>query len=111
MCKADIAVAPEQDALGGLSIPAGTSCLLVVFLERERQAVIDDKADVGLVDAHAEGIRRDDDRDIVLDKGLLCAGALVRLHTGVVGGSTEAVFEKRCCDLFGALPRPAVDDA
>lgn len=62
-------------------------------------------------DAHAEGIRRDDGRDIVPDKGLLCAGALVCLHAGVVGGSTEAVFEKRCCDLFGALPRPAVDDA
>ena len=49
----------EQDAVGAAAVAAGAARLLHVLLERRRRLVVDDVADVGLVDAEAEGAGRD----------------------------------------------------
>ena len=49
----------EQDAVGGLAVAAGAPGLLVVALERAGEVVVDDEADVLLVDAEAERVGRD----------------------------------------------------
>ena len=45
----------EEMAPGGQPVPAGPPDLLDVRLERLGHVVVDDGADVGLVDAHPEG--------------------------------------------------------
>jgi hypothetical protein len=51
----------QQDAVGAAPVAAGATRLLHVLLQRRRRLVVDDEADVGLVDAETEGARRDHD--------------------------------------------------
>ena len=50
----------EQHGAAGLAVAAGAADLLVVALDAAGQGRVDHRADVGLVDAHAEGDRRHD---------------------------------------------------
>ena len=61
----------EQDASPRLAITSGAACLLIVRFDVFRHIVVNDVAHVALVDAHAEGIRRDDDRYVVVEKIIL----------------------------------------
>ena len=49
----------EQHAVGGDAVAAGAAGLLVVALERAGEVVVDDEAEVLLVDAEAERVGRD----------------------------------------------------
>jgi len=51
----------EEEGAGRLTIASGAADLLVVLLDGAREGGVNDGADVGFVDAHAEGDRRDDD--------------------------------------------------
>ncbi len=51
-------------AVGRQSVAAGAADLLDVGLEVARRVVVDDGADVGLVDAHAERHRRHHDAQL-----------------------------------------------
>ena len=53
----DVAGAEQQQAIAGQAVAAGAAGFLIVALDVFRQVVVDDPADVGLVDAHAEGDR------------------------------------------------------
>ncbi len=76
------------DALG--TVAAGAPDLLRVRLEALRQVVVVDVADVGLVDPHPEGDRRDHDRLRRAGPPLLHRDALLGAHAGVVGPGREA---------------------
>ena len=52
---------------------------------------MDDVADVGFVDAHAEGDGGADDLGFVADEGLLVFGALGGIEAGVVGDGVDAL--------------------
>ncbi len=77
-----VGVAVEQDGAGGVAVAAGAADLLVVGLDRGGQGVVDDGADVGLVDAHAEGDGGDDDLEL--------AGEELGLDALARGGSRPA---------------------
>ena len=57
----------------GSAVAAGAADLLVVGLQAARQRRVDDGADVRLVDAHAEGDRRDHHLDAARQELLLHA--------------------------------------
>ena len=63
---------------------------LVPFLEVGGQAAVDHEADVGLVDAHAEGDRRDDHLDVVTQESLLRVPPDVRRQARVIGRGVHA---------------------
>ena len=50
----DVAVGVEEDAVGDHAVTPGSPRLLVVPLHRLGQRVVDDEADVSLVDTHTE---------------------------------------------------------
>ena len=58
---AEVVGAGEEFAGGGLAVAAGTADFLGVVFEGLGEVVVDDAADVGLVDAHAEGDGGGDD--------------------------------------------------
>ena len=72
---------------------------------------MDDEADVGLVDAHAERDGRDHDQVFLAQEALLVSRALLRLHAGVVGQRGVALAGEPGRRLLDHLARKAVDDA
>ena len=54
----------EKNGATGQAVAAGAADLLVEGLDRCGQRGVDDGADVGLVDAHAEGDGGDDDFEL-----------------------------------------------
>ena len=76
----------EEDGAGGLTVAAGAADLLVVGLDGAGESDVDDGADVGLVDAHAEGDGGDDDLEFAGVEVALDALADAGFEAGVVGG-------------------------
>ena len=70
---------------------------------------MDDGADVGLVDAHAEGDGGDDDFELAGLEGALDALADGGFEAGVIGGGWEVPMEFGG-EFFGGLARGGVDD-
>ena len=71
---------------------------------------MDDKTDIGLVDAHAEGDGGDDDLYPVVDKFFLGMGALPVGQAGVIGQCPIARFEQLPGNLLCPFTAQAVDD-
>ena len=106
-----VASVEEEQAIGGQAIAAGATGFLVVAFDVAWEVVVDDPADVGLIDAHAEGDGSADDSDFIAEEEVLVSGPDVGIESGVVGaggyaGGFEAVGER-----FGTGAGSAVDDA
>jgi hypothetical protein len=67
----DIAEAVDHPRVRGQSVTAGSTGLLVVALDRSRQIEVGDEADIGFVDAHAEGDRGDHDDAVLAEESRL----------------------------------------
>jgi hypothetical protein len=85
----NLAVCTSPGTVGGLSVPAGASRLLVIALYIFGHVVVDHKAYIGLVDAHAKGIGGNHHPGPVEDKVLLVLAALLVLQSGVVAGGGD----------------------
>src|ERR1019366_2965953 len=107
----DVAGAEEQQTVAGQAIAPGAAGLLVVALDILGEVVVDDPADVGLVDAHAEGDRGANDAGVVAQKAFLVAIALVAGEAGVVGAGGEAAADQRFGQTLRGGAARAVDDA
>ena len=70
-----------------------------------------DEADVGLVDAHAEGDRGDDDDAFLAQKALLVARARLGRQAGMVGQRLAAVRAEPGRGVLDRPPGQAIDDA
>src|SRR5258708_16293730 len=81
--------AVEEDAFGGPAVAARAPGLLVILLQAAGEVVVDHLADVGEVDAHAEGRGGDDDLETAGGELLVDVLALSAID--------------------GALPRPRAD--
>ena len=80
----------QQDPVGAIDRTPGPADLLVVGDRRARPLVVDDEAEVGLVEAHAERDGRDQRLDVAVDEGVLERLALRRRQVGVVGTGVDA---------------------
>jgi hypothetical protein len=107
---AHILVPVEEDPLRRLSVAAGTTDLLVVGVERFGQVGMEDPAHVGLVDAHPERVRRDDDLRLAVDELPLRLVTLGPLQRAVVMGRGARGCDRRA-ELLGSPSSRHVDDA
>ena len=80
----EVGVGDDELARRGQPVAARAADLLVVLLDRLGRAPVHDVADVGLVDAHAERDRRDDDRELADEERAVRLLALGRGQRAVV---------------------------
>ena len=90
----------EQKAPGRVAVSPGAAGLLVVGLERARDRRVADGPHVGLVDPHAERVRRDDHRDLATHEPLLGRRSHRAIEPCVVG---EHVLTQRVAQIDGQL--------
>ncbi len=74
----------EEDAFGFEAVAAGAAGFLLVGFDGFGHAGVEDEADIGAVDAHAEGDGGDDEVGFFFDEGFLGFFADVGGHAGVV---------------------------
>jgi hypothetical protein len=65
---------------------------------------VDDEPDVGAIDPHAEGDRRDDDVHALAEEGVLVAAAFRLGQTGVIGERRRAFRRQPCGERVHFLP-------
>ena len=107
----DVLVAVVGDADAFLAVPAGAARLLVVTLDALGDVVVDDEADVRLVDAHAEGDGGHDHPDLLHQELVLVLRARLRIQARVVRQGLDAVDAQQLRHLLHLLAAEAVDDA
>ena len=84
MQMADVGGVPQEYGIGPEAVAAGTAGLLEIRLRALGHPHVDDKTDVGLVNAHAECIGTDHDADISLLPGGLPFGSGAGVQAGMV---------------------------
>jgi hypothetical protein len=94
-----------------VSVSAGAADLLVVGLDRLGQVGVGHPADIGLVDAHAEGDGRHDDQSVFGGEAVLDPAAVFRVHAAVVAERGVPVLAERLGQRLGLCAGAAVDDA
>ena len=97
----------EENGAGGLAVASGAADLLVVLLDGTGEGGVNDGADVGFVDAHAEGDGGYDYLELAGEKVALGPLAGGGVEAGVVWGGFLA--ENRG-ELFGGFAGWGVDD-
>ena len=107
----DIAAGEEEDTVRRFAVPACPSRLLVVGLQALGHVIMYHKADVGFVDAHAEGIGGHHDGAAVELKVVLIGLAFRLGESGVVPGRGDPGVAEELADPFHLGPGGAVDDA
>ena len=107
----DVGEAVGEPGGGGQAVATRPARLLVVALDRLRQVEVGDEPDVGLVDAHAEGDRRDHDDAVLAQEARLVRGAGRAVEPGVVRQRRDALRGEELGGLLDRLAREAVDDA
>ena len=80
-----VLAAGEQDSVRVVDRPTGATHLLVVRDGRPGPLIVDDEAEIGLVEPHPQGDRRHERLDLVGDQGILEHHAFVGREVGVVG--------------------------
>ena len=107
----DVLAAEEEDTFPRRAVAAGPARFLIVAFDVLGHLVVDDVADVALVDAHAEGIGGDDDLYLVVRKGVLHGPAHVITETGMVMTGFDAAPRQFLIDPVYFLARRRIDDA
>ena len=110
MLAFDIVGDVEQHAMCRRPVTPGPSGLLQIIFQRAGDVGMNDKAHVGFVDAHAEGVGRGDDAQSTVDESFLGFLFGFRWQSGVVGRCCESFFAQELGEFFGLLARGAVGD-
>ena len=74
----------HQDRPARIPVAARASDLLVIRLQAPRQRSVDDRADIGLIDSHAEGDGRDHDFDLAGQELFLDPFPMVGIEARVI---------------------------
>jgi len=101
---ADIVKTIEHQCLGWRAISPGAADFLVIGFDAGRQIEMTDKADVGLVNAHAERNRRHHDHRAFAHEAILVEFACFRLLSRVIGDRQMTGIVEKVGDLLGIFP-------
>ena len=100
----------QQQAVRGPAVPACSASLLQIALQRTGYLGVHDRADVRLVDAHAEGVGGDHHLDVALVEAALDLPFPLGRDTGMEVPGHEAALGERLGSFLRAPLGRAVDD-
>jgi hypothetical protein len=101
----------QEDAVGGVPVASGAPDLLNILLQRPRSLVVEDVADVGFVDAHAERARGHHDQPPGrIHELTLCCVSIGTTHLPVITRNRDTRAAKCAPDLIDCGGRGAIDD-
>ena len=92
LAQKNVGVAEQSQRFGAQSVAPGAADLLIIGLDALRQIGVADEADIGLVDAHAEGDRGDDDDAVVVQELILMGRSDRRLEPRMIGKRRNATL-------------------
>ena len=101
----------QQNAVRLRPVPSGAAGFLIVGFDALGHVIMNDKADVGFVDAHAKGVRRHHHGFAVVEKILLIFASLGFGKPRVIPGGSVAVVAQQLADALHLFSGGAVDDA
>ena len=110
-CRHHVPGRIQQNAVSRGPVPSGAARLLVIAFDVLGHVVVDDKADVGLVDAHAEGVGGHHDGGPVIGEVLLVLPPLGVVQSRMIAGGGKAGGAQLLAYLLHGFPGGAVDDA
>ena len=106
-----VAAAEEERAFALQAVATGAAGLLIVAFNVLGHVVVDHVADVGLIDAHAEGDRRADHANLIANEQLLIADPFARGKSGVIRKRRNSRGGKAGGQILGGLAARDVHDA
>ena len=104
-----IAVEGQTDAFA--TVTTGTPRLLIIALQRLRNVIVNHKAHIGLVDAHAKGDGSHNDVDLLHEEVVLRLRASGRVEASMIGSRLDIVGTQHFGQVFNLLARQAINDA
>ena len=107
----DILVAVIGDALAFLAVTAGTARLLIIAFDALGNVVVDDKANVRLVNAHAKSDGGHDDVNLFREEQVLVLGPGLCVQAGMIRTRLDAVDGEHLGQFLHLAAAEAVDDA
>ena len=111
LLRHDVLPSEQEMAVRALAVAARAAGLLIVALDVLGHVVVDDKADVGLVDTHAERVCGHHDVAPVIDEVVLIRLPLGIGQPGVIPRRRSPGFDEQLVDRLHLLARRAIDDA
>src|SRR5262249_46322069 len=105
-----VARTPQQDTSRECAVATGTPGFLVIRLGGGWQGPMDDEANVGLVNAHAESAGSNDDVDPIVEKCLQCFRTAPLGETSMVWGRTVSGTRQRPSNRFRQATSRSIHD-
>ena len=103
--------AVKQNAVRVAAVPACPPGFLIVGFQAHGHVVVNDKGNVGFVDAHAKGVRRYHHPPAVKQKVFLVPGPFLLFQPGMIPGRGKALPLQHLTDALHVFPGGAVYDA
>src|SRR5699024_11339911 len=100
----------SSDVCSSDLVATGATGLLVVAFDGSGQVEVGDEADIGFVDAHAEGDRGDHDDAVLAQEPRLILRPYLGREPRVIGQSGDAAGRESLGELVDTAPGQAVDD-
>ena len=100
----------QKDAFRRFSVTSCPSCLLIITFHVFRHIVVDDVADIRLVDSHPKGICRHHDRTSVIDKIILVDASFFIRKPGMITCRAKSIPDQFPTDFLHQFSGQAVDD-
>ena len=101
----------ESNALSLASITSGTSGFLIIAFEALGNIVVDDKAHVGLVNAHSKGNGGNNHIHLFHQELVLVLGTHLVVQPRMIGQRLDAVELQQLGQVLHLLAREAIDNA
>jgi hypothetical protein len=111
LLRATVAQVVEQDASRGLAVASGAARLLVIRLQVAGHLCVNHEADVRLVHAEAERVRRDHHARVAAHERVLAFVTLARAELAVIAQDRYVRSRERVVQRLEAAQRGDVHDA
>src|SRR5437879_8509607 len=105
-----IARIEQEHAFAGQTVAARAAGFLIITFDVLGQIVMDDKPDIGFVDAHAESDCGTDDSHFISQEKFLVTVALFRRQTGMIWFGSDPICAKPFGQIFSGLAGLAIND-